>query len=120
MDNSCILCNSTVSCLKCSGGLVALGSTCTFPCPTGTYDHDGLCLCKLFSEDEVLLLFKKIACKTLDNNCLTCNSSIACTSCDNSKYALGKTCVDNCPQFVTYIKNGICTCKKWIFFVPYI
>lgn len=56
-----------------------------------------------------LLIF--LACKTLNDFCTTCNGSVTCTSCSNSKYALGSQCVDSCP-YGTFLKQGICTCKK--------
>jgi len=59
------------------------------------------------------LLLKILACKTLDNYCTSCNSSITCTGCSNSKYALGSQCVDSCP-YGTFLKQGICTCKKFL------
>lgn len=64
-------------------------------------------LVKIFVRD---LLLKILACKTLDNYCTSCNSSITCTGCSNSKYALASKCVDSCPGD-NYINAGVCTCK---------
>ena len=55
--------------------------------------------------------FQYIACKTLDDYCLTCNSSLSCTSCSSSKYGLGPSCVNTCPSD-TYINSGVCTSCK--------
>lgn len=52
-----------------------------------------------------------LACKTLDNSCLSCNGTASCTQCSSPKYALGPKCVDICPVD-TYVNSGVCTCKK--------
>jgi len=48
-----------------------------------------------------------IACKTLDDDCLTCDSSTSCTSCDNGKNTLGASCVSTCPS-TSYASAGNC------------
>ena len=99
LDNSCTLCNSSITCIGCSSSLVALGATCIASCPSGTYNNGGVCT----------------ACTTLDNSCTTCNSSTTCTACSSSLVALGASCISSCPSG-TYNNNEICTCNALLSF----
>jgi len=107
LDDSCQYCNSSLHCTSCIGGLVALGSSCVTECPTTAYDLSGICTCKIFPIDVVN---STIACATLDDSCILCNSSISCLGCSGGLVALGSTCIYPCPTG-SYDNSGLCTCK---------
>jgi len=108
LDDYCLTCNGTATCTSCSNSKYALGQNCVDTCPGDTYINTGICTCNGLNENIIII---RIACKTLDDYCTSCNGSITCTGCSNSKYALGQNCVDSCPTG-TYNLAGICTCKN--------
>ncbi len=107
LDTNCATCNSSISCLSCSNPKVAFGATCIDTCPDGTYDNSGLCTCKIIFNYQNNI---KIACKTLNDYCELCNSTVTCTHCSGVLVALGSTCIASCP-YGTYDETGVCTCK---------
>ena len=46
LDNYCITCSVSGSCLGCSGGKVAYGASCYDSCPFGTKNSNGICVGK--------------------------------------------------------------------------
>jgi len=60
----------------------------------------------LFRERSII--FKIIACTTLDTNCLECSNDLYCSSCDNGLLISGPNCVATCPSGTTN-NDGICT-----------
>jgi len=83
-------------------------------CDSDQYYSSETCIGKsLFGRGFLI----KLACSTLDSNCVKCSDASTCKACSGSLLIYGNSCVTTCPSGSYDNKSGVCACKTNYLFV---
>jgi len=121
MDNVILDCQTVTSiCATCITGYQC--NSCYNVPASFPYTYGGSCFCdsdQYFSSEtctgKILLrreFLIKLACSTLDINCMKCSDANTCKACSGTLLAYGNSCVTECPSATYNNGNGACICKK--------
>ena len=104
----CLTCNggTVLNCTSCISGYTLIGSSCTIPPTCSAFVFQGSCVATCPNTTYV----SGMSCLTCINNCLTCTTTVFCTSCLPGFLSFAGGCVGSCPAG-TYanVSNSSCT-----------